>query len=152
MFYVWLTIAAVMAILEVITLGLVSVWFCVGALITAFLTIFVDNIWWQLLCFFSGSGLTLYLCFGVFKLKAGRNGKYVATNADAIVGHKAIVLREISPLNNQGQIKIKGQVWSATTRNLNIKIPRDSIVKIVDIQGVKAIVELENPENQVEGI
>ena len=67
--------------------------------------------------------------------------KSTNTNAYSIIGKKALVIKEINPINSTGQIKINGEVWSAESEN-NEVIPQGSEVEILKINGVKTIVKL----------
>ena len=69
------------------------------------------------------------------------NTKTIPTNAFSIIGKTALVVQEINPIKETGQIKINGEVWSAISENGQI-IPKDSEVEIASISGVKAIVSL----------
>ena len=89
-----------------------------------------------------------YCKFSVILLFATRpfvnkfvNTKTIPTNAFSIIGKTALVVQEINPIKETGQIKINGEVWSAISENGQI-IPKDSEIKITSISGVKAIVSL----------
>ena len=59
------------------------------------------------------------------------------TNLDRVVGMEAIVTEEISK-NKPGEVKVDGKRWTAIS---NKKIKVDSIVKVLEIDGVKLRVE-----------
>ena len=69
------------------------------------------------------------------------NEKNVKTNAFSLVGKNALVIQDINNLNSVGQIKVDGEIWSAQSSEDDINIPINSEVKIVKIEGVKAIVK-----------
>ena len=66
--------------------------------------------------------------------------KTTNTNAYSIIGKNALVIKEIDPIQSIGQIKVDGEVWSAESQN-NEVIPKGSEVKVIAIEGVKAIVK-----------
>ena len=68
-----------------------------------------------------------------------RWGKTVTTNAYSIIGKKGIVTKDIDPVNGLGQIKVNGEVWSAKS-DTEERIPADTEIEIVKIDGVKAVV------------
>lgn len=73
------------------------------------------------------------------KLKTGR----VRTNAEALIGETGRVTAQIRPLET-GQVRIKGQEWSAVCRDETL-IEKGTFVKVIAIEGVKLIVV---PESQ----
>ena len=62
------------------------------------------------------------------------------TNADRIIGRTAIVTEQIDNIRETGAVKVLGVVWSARSRD-EMVIPAGTEVKIVEIRGVKAVVE-----------
>ncbi len=62
------------------------------------------------------------------------------TNAFSLVGKKALVIQEIDSVKGTGQIKVGGETWSALCEEDGI-VPVDTEVKIVKIEGVKALVK-----------
>ena len=62
------------------------------------------------------------------------------TNAERLIGEKALVLEDIDTLKAVGRVSVGGQEWSAKTDEPDGKIGRDTIVEVEGIQGVKLIV------------
>ena len=71
------------------------------------------------------------------------NRKVSHTNADSLIGKKAVVIQEINNLAQTGQVKINDLEWMARTENDDSVIPEKTIVVIREIEGVKLIVEEE---------
>ena len=65
----------------------------------------------------------------------------VKTNAESIVGKKAIVTGEINNLKATGQVTVNGMEWTARSATDDVTIPEGTVVHIVAINGVKLIVE-----------
>ena len=57
-----------------------------------------------------------------------------------MTGKIGIVTQEINSLEATGQVKINGELWSATSNDNSSIIPKNTKVEIVKIKGVKAIV------------
>ena len=127
------------AIGEAITVGLVSVWFAVGALAGLFAAALGAGLWLQITVFLGVSALALAL----FKPMSGKflRPKLSATNADRVIGASALVTETIDNSQAQGQVKVKGQVWSARS-DQDVVIPAGRNVRVLRIEGVKVIVEL----------
>lgn len=134
----WLAAFIVFAIGEAVTVGLVSVWFAVGALAGLFAAALGAGLWLQIAVFLGVSALALAL----FKPLSGKflKPKLSATNADRVIGASALVTETIDNTQAQGQVKVKGQVWSARSEQ-DIVIPAGRNVRVLRIEGVKVIVE-----------
>ena len=61
-------------------------------------------------------------------------------NINSSVGETGKVTVDIIPLNNQGQIKVGGETWTAISENGDT-IQKDTEVIITKITGVKAVVK-----------
>ena len=59
---------------------------------------------------------------------------------DDLVGKEAKVTEKIDNLNQTGRVVLNGMDWSART-TIGGTIDVDTIVKVVEVQGVKLIVE-----------
>ena len=134
----WLAAFIVFAIGEAVTVGLVSVWFAVGALAALFATALGVGLWLQITVFLGVSALALAL----FKPLSSKflKPRVSATNADRVIGSAALVTETIDNTQAKGQVKVNGQVWSARSAQ-DIVIPAGTDVKVLRIEGVKVIVE-----------
>ena len=63
------------------------------------------------------------------------------TNAESLIGQQAVVLKDVDTLHAAGLVEVNGQEWSAKTDEPDGFIPKDSVVSIEGIQGVKLIVK-----------
>lgn len=134
----WLAAFIVFAIGEAVTVGLVSVWFAVGALAALFATALGAGLWLQITVFLGVSALAVAL----FKPLSSKflKPRVSATNADRVIGSAALVTETIDNTQAKGQVKVNGQVWSARAAQ-DIVIPAGTDVKVLRIEGVKVIVE-----------
>lgn len=134
----WLAAFIVFAIGEAVTVGLVSVWFAVGALAALFATALGAGLWLQITVFLGVSALALAL----FKPLSSKflKPRLSATNADRVIGAAALVTETIDNTQAQGQVKVNGQVWSARSAR-DVVIHEGTDVKVLRIEGVKVIVE-----------
>lgn len=134
----WLAAFIVFAIGEAVTVGLVSVWFAVGALAALFATALGAGLWLQITVFLGVSALALAL----FKPLSSKflKPRVSATNADRVIGSAALVTETIDNTQAKGQVKVNGQVWSARSAQDTV-IPAGTDVKVLRIGGVKVIVE-----------
>ena len=137
MWQVWLIIAGLFFIGEIVTVGFLVFWFGVGALLAMIVSFFTSNIIIQTTVFIISSAILLFVTKPFVKKFA--DVKSTKTNAFSIIGKKALVIKEINS-HSVGQIKINGEVWSAEAEN-NETFMDGAEVEIVRINGVKAIVK-----------
>ena len=136
----WLVVFVVLLIVEIATMGLTTVWFAGGALIS-------------FLAAYMGLGVVvqvaLFLIVSILLLVLTRpiaikffNQERQKTNAESLIGQKAVVKETIDTIQATGRVEVNGMEWSAKTEESEI-IEADTIVMIKGIQGVKLIVEKE---------
>lgn len=136
---IWLALMAVLLIIEIMTLGLTTIWFAAGALF-AFLT--------ALLGLNQGIQIGVFVVVSVVLLFFTRpwavkylNTRTVKTNTEALVGKSARVIADINNLKSEGQVVINGLEWTARSSVDTATFKQDEYVTIVGIEGVKLIVE-----------
>ncbi len=133
----WLAALILFAVIEGMTVGLVSIWFALGAAGGLIASAITENIWVQIIVFLVVSLAALL----VIRPLAARSakGKQEATNADRVIGQEGVVTEEIEDLRAKGQVKVGGSVWTARTEGEGT-IPEGTVVKVLRIEGVKLIV------------
>ena len=133
----WFCLFLVALVVELLTAGLVSIWFAIGALCTMGISYLTKNIVIQLLAFITISVLTLILTKPL--IKKFKAFDVQPTNSDRVIGKLADVTKDITP-NNFGEVKIFGEYWTAMSEE---KIKAGAKVRVKAIEGVKLIVEKE---------
>ena len=83
MFYLWLTIAVVLTIIEMSTVNLVSIWYIISSIMAMIIALFIDNIGIQVAIFVLGGTILLILTKDVIKKILPEKTK---TNIDRIIG------------------------------------------------------------------
>ena len=138
MWQYWLIAAGVFFIGEIITTGFLVFWLGVASLIAMIVSFFTSNIIIQMTVFIISS-VILILSTKPF-VKKFMEKEILITNAFSLIGKKALVIQEIDNIKGTGQVKVGGETWSAICESDTI-IPVDAEVKILKIEGVKAIVQ-----------
>jgi membrane protein implicated in regulation of membrane protease activity len=113
-------------------------WVGIGAGITALSSLFVTNLTAQI-AIFCISSILLIFCTKPFVKRFTTNSESIKTNTYSLIGKEGLVISDIDPITGKGQIKVDGETWSAKTNNSQ-KIPKDTIITVTAIEGVKAIV------------
>ena len=135
MWQFWLILAGIFFVGEIITVGFLIFWLGVGALFTALVSLITSNIVIQTTIFVISSTALIFLTRTLSKKLSSKDTKI--TNAYSIIGQTGIVIKDISE-NEVGQIKVGSEIWTA---NSNVNINKGTQVKVLSIDGVKAIVE-----------
>ena len=134
---IWLIIILALAVLEIATVGLVSIWFIASGIVALILSFFVDSFYIQFAVFVVLGIILLITTRPILnKLIVPKKSK---TNLDRVIGMNGIVTESISK-NNVGEVKVDGKRWSAVSSK-KIDVGEEVIIK--DIDGVKLIVEKE---------
>ena len=135
----WLIVLVALVVIELLTMGLTTVWFAGGALIAAITAAFHTPFFLQVILFLVVSAVLLFftrpLAVKYF------NKDRVRTNAESLVGRQAIVISEIDNLQGTGQITVNGMEWTARSIVDGQTIEPGEVVIIRGINGVKLLVE-----------
>ena len=139
----WIIAMVVFLVIEAVTVGIVSVWFAVGALFAMVTAMLGANLWVQIAVFLVVSAVTLYFTRPLVKKYV--NNKVEPTNADMLIGKECRVVETIDNLTGTGAVYVDGKTWTARTVDEEI-IPEGQLVKAERIEGVKLIVSKIAPE------
>ncbi|MFU0826131.1 MAG: NfeD domain-containing protein [Lachnoclostridium sp.] len=138
----WLIALALFLIIEIITLGLTTIWFAGGALAAFLLSLLWDNLIAELVVF-----VIVSLALLIFTRPVAQkyiNKQRIKTNYESLIGEKGKVIEKIDNFNNTGQVAVGGQEWTARAFNSQDIIEPGECVIIREISGVKLIVERED--------
>jgi membrane protein implicated in regulation of membrane protease activity len=136
---IWLLILVACIVIEIITMGLTTIWFAGGALAAAVAAAFSLPLWLQITLFVAVSLILLYLTRPIAVKYFNKDR--VKTNVESLIGRQAIVISEIDNLQGTGQITVGGQEWSARNVEEAVKLPVGSVVVVRAVSGVKLMVE-----------
>lgn len=136
----WLILLGVLLIIEIITLGLTTIWFAGGAFVAFLVAILGGPIWLQIVIFLVVSVLLLLFTRPIAMKYMNKNVQ--KTNVDSLEGEKAVVIETIDNLKGTGRVVLRGMEWSAKTRE-DKEIKEGTVVKVIAVEGVKAVVEEE---------
>ena len=137
MWYVWLILAGIFVIGEVLTSGFLIFWFSLGSLIAMIVSFFIPDVIVQTTVFLISSVILILATKPLVKKFA--NIDTIKTNAQSIIGKKGLVTKDINSIKATGQVKIEGELWSAIGKD-DMDIPKGTEVEVSEIKGVKVIV------------
>lgn len=137
MVYVWIGIIVAAIVLEVLTDQILAIWFMPSAVVCAILELCGIPLPWQLLVFLVLTVAGIVLSRTV--LKKYFNFTKTATNVEAVVGEKCVVIERIDNYAGCGQAKVRGQIWSARSIDDAVTFEENEVLSVVAVEGVKLI-------------
>ena len=138
MVWLWLGGVALFGVVELLTEGLVSVWFVVGALAALAVSVAGGSVAAQMLVFAIVSAAALILTRPLVRRFMTRPP--VPTNSDRVIGALAEVTETIDNRRASGAVYVDGQTWTARSAGGGV-IPAGERVRVRRIEGVKLLVE-----------
>ena len=136
----WLLLFIVLLVVEIITLGLTTIWFAGGALVSFILAMLHvgSMLQWGVFC-----AVSLILLFATrpWAVRYFNSQKKEKTNVDSLAGKTAVVTSELRNLEGKGEVFVNGLTWTARTADDSVVIPENTHVIVKEVQGVKLIVE-----------
>ena len=134
---VWLVVGVVLVVAEVLSGTFVLLMLGVAAFAAA--AVAAVGIGWAISALVfaavAGGGITLAR---PALMRAMHSGGHVKTNTEALIGGKAIVVSTVDA--HSGQVKIRGELWSARTYDDNEVLEPGRSVTVMDISGATAVV------------
>ncbi len=137
----WLVLFVVLLVIEIFTMGLTTIWFAGGSILAFILAYVGFGLPVQIIVFLLASIILLVLTRPL--AVKFFNKERQKTNAESLIGQKAIVLEAIDTLHGTGRAEVNGMEWSAKTDEAGEIIEAGTVVVIEGIQGVKLIVKKE---------
>lgn len=133
----WLILVIVLAIIEIATVNLLTIWFVISGIVAMILSFFIDDV---------AIVSTTFAVLGIILLFTTRPilkrilpTQRARTNIDRVIGMNGLVTEEIKK-NQVGEVKVDGKRWSAIS---NKKIAVGETVVVDAIDGVKLVVRKE---------
>lgn len=134
----WAILSGIMAILEIIIPGLVTIWFALSALIVMFLSNFIRDSLTQFLIF-----AVLSIIFLIFTRPVLR--KYIElqrkTNFDSSMKGMDVKVERVvdaRKAEKEYEVKFKGSIWTGVSEEM---LSSGEVVKIKGFRGNKIILE-----------
>lgn len=138
---IWLVLLIVFLVIEILTVGLTSIWLAGGSLAAWVLCKLGVGLPWQIAVFFIVS-IVLMIFTRPFAQKY-INSNRTKTNYEEVIGKLVKITERVDNVNGTGTALVNGQEWTARAIHPEDVFEKDSIVRVVKIEGVKLIVERE---------
>ena len=134
--HIWVIIALIFVIVEMFTTGFAVMCISIGAIFGAIASALDWELKWQLLIFAIGTALAFMtvrpLVYKFFYKKSNE----VKTNAEALIGRKAIVSERIEGELHPGRVKVDGDDWKA----ISLEAEPIEVGDAVEITAINSII------------
>ena len=134
----WLVLLIILLVVEIITVGLTSIWAAGGALVSLILNILKFPFLVQVIAFFAVTFLLLFFT-RPFAVKC-INSRREKTNYEGIIGKTIRIAERVDNISQTGMAVVNGQEWTVRSEKDEEILEAGTIAKVVDISGVKLIV------------
>ena len=113
--HIWVIVALVFVIVEIFTTGFAVMCISFGCLFGAGASALDWDIKWQLLAFAVGTVLAFATVRPLVYKFFYKKSREVKTNAEALVGRRAVVTERIEGELHPGRVKVDGDDWKAVS-------------------------------------
>ena len=135
----WLVLAIVFTVVELATVGLVSIWFAAGSVAALFVAVCNGNIVLQVVAFIAVS-VVLLVATRPWANKY-LNSRVKNTNVDRVIGERPLLTERVNNLDQTGKAVVLGQEWTVRAVDDNDIIEQGELVEVVAVSGVKLLVK-----------
>ena len=136
--FVWLGLAVALGIVEAAGPALVCIWFCLGAVVSFVVSLFIEDLLVQVIVFLAVSLVALIALRPLIRRSAHPKGE-VPTNSDALVGKLAVIEQDTTP-DSDGRAIVADVSWLARSAGSYV-IPAGAKARIVAVDGARLVVE-----------
>jgi membrane protein implicated in regulation of membrane protease activity len=134
----WLSIAFLLAVAEILSLDLVLIMLAVGALAGAGVAVVAPGLWWLQVAVALSVSLGMLLLLRPTLMAKVRNMPGYRSSASKMVGSTGVAVSEIT--RGGGEIKVDGQSWSARPYSSDLVIEQGTEIEVYEIDGAIAVV------------
>ncbi len=136
---IWLGIFIILLVIEILTVGLTTIWFAGGALAAMAASFFGVDLVWQIIIFLVVSFILLIFTrpWAVKHL----NRKRVRTNYESEIGKIIRITERVDNLSQTGKSIVDGQEWTVRAKEDTEILEKGETAVVVAVSGVKLIVE-----------
>lgn len=133
----WLVLFVGFTVGEAATVGLTCIWFAMGALIALISVALGASTIVQSVVFLSVAGFSML----VFRPTVAKylKPKREEFNAQSLLGRVALVTQLIDNVTSSGEVQIRGQLWSAESRDGAVVLP-ETRVRVLEVRGSRLMV------------
>lgn len=144
----WLLLFIILLVIEVITMGLTTIWFAGGALAAFIASLFLGDM--------VEIEVSVFIVVSVILLLFTRpwaarflDHKTIRTNADRLVGQRVRVTEAVDNMADRGAATADGKIWTARAERTEEHFAEGEIAVVKEIRGVKLILQKAESEENI---
>lgn len=130
----WIVLVIIFIGVEMMTVGLTTIWFAGGAVAALAAQLAGGNVYWQVSCFIVVSAV-LMMFVRPWALKYFKP-HLTKTNYETILGETVCLTEEVDNIKGTGTAVYKGQEWTARAYEQGKTFSAGMIVAVKEIRGV----------------
>ncbi|HZA03709.1 MAG TPA: NfeD family protein [Propionibacteriaceae bacterium] len=134
----WLSLAFLLAVAEVLSLDLVLIMLAVGALAAAGVAVIAPGLWWLQILVAAGVSVGTLLLLRPTLMARVRNLPGYRSSTDKMIGSSGVAVSQID--RSGGEIKVDGQSWTARPYSSDLVIEPGEEIEVYEIDGAIAVV------------
>lgn len=136
-YFVWLAVAAVMAVAEALSAALITVWFVAGALAAFLAAFFGAGLAVQIIVFLASS----IACLVLLRPLAMKHRDIGGYHEPTMIGKRAVVVERIDGRAHTGRVETSDHMtWAALSLDRE-PIEEGTTVRVVSQESIKLVVE-----------
>jgi membrane protein implicated in regulation of membrane protease activity len=135
---IWLALAALLAVAEILSLDLVLIMLAVGALAGAGVAVIAPDLWWLQILVATGVSVGTLLLLRPTMIAKVRSLPGYRSSTDTMVGSSGVAVSQITAQG--GEIKVSGPSWTARTMVPGQVIEQGSEIEVYEVDGAIAVV------------
>ena len=136
----WLLLFIILLVIEVLTLGLTTIWFAGGALAAFVVSLILGNMLEVEAAVFIVVSVILLLFTRPWAMRY-LNRRTVRTNADSLIGTTVRVTQPVDNILEKGAAQAAGKEWTARSKEDGVTFEEGELAVVSEIRGVKLILE-----------
>lgn len=134
----WLSLALLLGVAEVLSLDLVLIMFAAGALAAAGVAVLAPGLWWLQILVAAGVSVGMLLALRPTLMARVRNLPGYRSSTDKMVGSTGVAVSQVD--RSGGEIKVDGQSWTARPYTSDLVIEQGTEIEVFEVDGAIAVV------------
>lgn len=135
---IWLSLAFLLAVAELLSLDLVLIMLAAGAVAGAGVALVAPGLWWLQVVAAMAVAVGMVLMLRPTLMVRVRNMPGYRSATAKMVGSTGVATSEIT--RHGGEIKVDGQSWSARPYSSDLVIERGAEIEVYEVDGAIAVV------------
>jgi len=135
---IWLSLAFLLAVAEILSLDLVLIMLTAGALAAAGVAVVAPDLWWLQVLVAGGVSVGMLALLRPTLMERVRQMPGYRSSTAKMVGSSGVALSEIT--RGGGEIKVDGQSWTARSYDSDMVIEPGTEVEVYEVDGAIAVV------------